>query len=653
MNVLNTLAWWQWLVVAGIPPAIVLLYFLKLKRLPLEVPSTYLWSRTIEDLHVNTIWQRLRRNLLLFLQLLLVGLLIMAMLRPGWQAMQTLDERIIFLIDNSASMSATDERPSRLEQARQRALALVDQMETGHVGMVIAFSDTAQTQSYNESRRALRRQIESIVPTNHRTDIREALQAAAGLANPGLTRLADNQAVNESLPATLYILSDGGFATVPDFSLGNLTPVYVASGQVPYDNLAVVAFATDRNPQHPERMQAFANVANFGAQDATVTLELFLDDQSLDLVELPVAAGKEAGWHFDLPDLEEGMLKVVLQHDDALRLDNVAYTAINRPRPARVLVVSPGNEALRASLDTSQVQELAVVTFAEPPILDTAEHKEQVDAGLYDLIIYDRCQPARMPQANTLFLGSLPPGDQWTAGPPAGPPNIIDIDRTHPLTQLVDMSYVRIAEGRALKPPLGSTVLFDSVIGPLLAIAPRDAFEDAVCGFPLFVEENGETVPNSTWPLRPSFPVFFFNAVRYLGGSRGVQAIGNVPPGSPMTIRSPAVVTEITVTNPQGERTTMRRTNQAPFVYTSTQDLGVYTIQEGSDKEVSHRFAVNLFDRQESDLRPRENLDLGHETVPGQAGFASARRETWKWILLLGLGVLLFEWYVYNRRVYI
>jgi hypothetical protein len=653
MNVLNTLAWWQWLVVAGIPPAIVLLYFLKLKRLPLEVPSTYLWSRTIEDLHVNTIWQRLRRNLLLFLQLLLVGLLIMALLRPGWQAMQTLDERIIFLIDNSASMSATDERPSRLEQARQRALALVDQMETGHVGMVIAFSDTAQTQSYNESRRALRRQIESIAPTNHRTDIREALQAAAGLANPGLTRLADNQAVNESLPATLYILSDGGFATAPDFSLGNLTPVYVASGQAPYDNLAIVAFATDRNPQHPERMQAFANVANFGAQDATVTLELFLDEQSLDLVELPVAAGKEAGWHFDLPDLEDGMLKVVLQQDDALRLDNVAYTAINRPRPARVLVVSPGNEALRAALDTSQVQELAVVTFAEPLILDTAEHKEQVDAGLYDLIIYDRCQPARMPQANTLFLGSLPPGDQWTAGPPSGPPNIIDIDRTHPLTQLVDMSYVRIAEGRALKPPLGSTVLFDSVIGPVLAIAPRDAFEDAVCGFPLFVEENGETVPNSTWPLRPSFPVFFFNAIRYLGGSRGVQAIGNVPPGSPMTIRSPAVVTEITVTNPQGERTTMRRTNQAPFVYTSTQDLGVYTIQEGSDKEVSHRFAVNLFDRQESDLRPRENLDLGHETVPGQAGFAAARRETWKWILLLGLGVLLFEWYVYNRRVYI
>ena len=66
----NMLSWWQWTILAAVPPAIVLLYFLKLKRRPLEVPSTYLWHKSIEDLHVNSIWQRLRRNLLLLLQLL-------------------------------------------------------------------------------------------------------------------------------------------------------------------------------------------------------------------------------------------------------------------------------------------------------------------------------------------------------------------------------------------------------------------------------------------------------------------------------------------------------------------------------------------------------------------------------------------------------
>jgi lipopolysaccharide/colanic/teichoic acid biosynthesis glycosyltransferase len=36
------------------------------------VPSTYLWRRTIQDQRVNALWQRLRRSLLLLLQLLAV-----------------------------------------------------------------------------------------------------------------------------------------------------------------------------------------------------------------------------------------------------------------------------------------------------------------------------------------------------------------------------------------------------------------------------------------------------------------------------------------------------------------------------------------------------------------------------------------------------
>src|SRR4029450_13008120 len=51
-DIINMLPWWQWGLLGLVPPAIIALYFLKLRRLPLEVPSTYLWSRTIEDLHV-------------------------------------------------------------------------------------------------------------------------------------------------------------------------------------------------------------------------------------------------------------------------------------------------------------------------------------------------------------------------------------------------------------------------------------------------------------------------------------------------------------------------------------------------------------------------------------------------------------------------
>ena len=87
--------YWPWLILASLPPLLILLYFLKLKRRPLEVPSTFLWHRTIEDLHVNSLWQRIRTSLLLFLQLLFVALLMIALLRPNWQSTQSIDERLI------------------------------------------------------------------------------------------------------------------------------------------------------------------------------------------------------------------------------------------------------------------------------------------------------------------------------------------------------------------------------------------------------------------------------------------------------------------------------------------------------------------------------------------------------------------------------
>ena len=50
MQLINMLSWWQWALLGAVPPALIALYFLKLRRQPLEVPSTFLWKRSIEDL---------------------------------------------------------------------------------------------------------------------------------------------------------------------------------------------------------------------------------------------------------------------------------------------------------------------------------------------------------------------------------------------------------------------------------------------------------------------------------------------------------------------------------------------------------------------------------------------------------------------------
>src|SRR5450759_325786 len=129
-----------WAVLAGVPVGIIALYFLKLRRRPVQVPSTLLWRRSIEDLHVNSLFQRLRRNLLLFLQLLAVALALLALAGPRLRGTTMPGQRFVVAIDDSASMAATDVAPSRLVKAKEAAKAIIEGMDRDDLAMVIAFS---------------------------------------------------------------------------------------------------------------------------------------------------------------------------------------------------------------------------------------------------------------------------------------------------------------------------------------------------------------------------------------------------------------------------------------------------------------------------------------------------------------------------------
>ena len=75
--------------------------------------------------------------------------------------------------------------------------------------------------------------------------------------------------------------------------------------------------------------------------------------------------------------------------------------------------------------------------------------------------------------------------------------------------------------------------------------------------------------------------------------------------------------------------------------------------------------AVNLFDRDESDVRLRarqdgekgiqtvESLEIGYTEVVAESPASPMRKELWTALLLAALAVLVLEWYIYNRRVYV
>lgn len=700
----NTLSPWQWALLALVPPGIVALYFLKLRRQPLEVPSTYLWRRSIEDMHVNSLWQRLRQNLLLFLQLLLVALAMLALLRPGWEGSKLDGDRFIFLVDNSASMSATDVEgaKNRLEEAKKVVGGLIDQMDSGMTAMLVSFADTPQVvQEFTNNRRLLRERLETIEPTVRGTDLKGALELADGLANPSRMPIKEGDKeidIVEAQPATLYILSDGRFEDVKGFSLGNLKPYYVPLGSLEAKNLAITAFSTRRGEAHPEQRQAFVQVSNFTEAAQKATVELQHDGSFLDAKEVEVPAGESAGVVFPLADAPPGKLTAKLKYDlgdkvtrDALQQDDTAYAALNEAKPGKVLVVTPGNTALEVALGTERATKLGTIEIKKPDYLTSADYKRDADAGAYNLIIFDQCAPAAPPRANTLYIGQVPPGDEWRGGratpaaadakaspeatkaaatavvaelPRASQPQIVDWDRSHPVLANVELGNVDLLDSILLNPPPGATVLIDSTSGPIGAIAPRDAYQDAVLGFEIIGhDKDGNVLPNTNWPRKLSFPTFCLNVLEFLAGGTEDSQLASTRPGRPVEIRTAGNTPELTVIDPTKAEHKVRRTAQDIFQYQNTGDLGVYEVLRGD--QVIERFAVNLFDRQESDVRVRPtqggaastiqpaDIKIGNTDVQATLGRTPSRIEAWKFVLACALFVLILEWYIYNRRVYL
>jgi len=655
---------WQWLILAAIPPAIIALYFLKLRRQPLLVPSTYLWRKSIEDLHVNSFWQRLRRNLLLLLQLLLLLLLFLALLNPTWQGSQLSGHRFIYLVDNSASMSATDvknqDASTRLDLAKRRVAELIDGMKPGDVAMLISFSDTGYVvQERTENKRELKRQLQAIQPTQRTTSIKEALRLATGLAHgnrPARTGSPEKPAAVPDAteePATLLVLSDFRFDDAPDFSAGHLLPKLILIGSPDARNVAITSFAARRYEDKPQDLEAVARMDNFSDQERKVAAELSLDGRLIDSREVTLPPQGQQTVAFPLANIDTGALTLRIDVQDDLAIDNTAYTVIQPPRRGRVLFVSPGSKEWEKALRTGEAGKVGNVTRQGPQYLLTDEYQRHADAGEWDLIIYDRCTPKKMPRANTFWIGRIPPDEQWKKGERVEVPTIIDTERTHPLMQKIEVGDFIIAEAALLKPPPGGVSLFDAAEGSIFAVAPRESFQDAVLGFEFDgVNAKGEPVNNTNWPLRSSFPLFVHELLLFLGSGITVGEADVLRPGRAAELKSMTAGVTAQVRTPGG-RTVSLPVSGETLSFTGTDEVGVYEVQQGPGPV--RQFAVNLFSPAESEVRtrPEQRFHAGDATISPGENWETVRVSIFKALLLLALAVLMVEWYIYNRRVYV
>lgn len=702
-------------VLLSLPFLLVLLYFLKLKRKALQVPSTFLWKKSIEDLHVNSLFQWLRKNVLLLLQLLAVLGLIYSILAPKFFARGGQGRRYVILVDNSASMGATDVAPNRLALAKDAAIAEIDGAGDSDAGMVIAFNSAAEIrQSFTTNKHVLKQAVSDIQPTFRPTRIEEALSLADSLANP--TRSTEDVAVRpddsprsyvqqaESETTAVHLFSDGRFPDAPDFATGNLRVQFHAIGQPgpKVDNIGIVGFSATRDDLDPTRMFVSVRVLNFREtmSPAKVNLTVYIEnklhkeyekaadvparvsDAPKPAQESPEPEAKandtglkdlpardlpgEANLTFEVPDIDDRQ-EVVLRarlvgNKDVFPADDEAFLVVGVVRKASVLLVGPPNPVLSAFFDDAATRVVCEVTkLNKDELSDKSKYLEPAQQGLYDLVIFDRCAPERedqMPQANTVFVGRPPP--PWQAVDQKQPegksvervdqPAIKGWTNQHGLLRyLTGLHEVGLYEGYRIGglPPKTPKLIEGDRDLLLMFTLSRGPYTDAVLAFPIIDDIGGW---NTNWPMLPSFPLFWRNVLYTLGNIRDASAEENVQPGQVKTLKPGPGINKLQVTPPNnGPPAQLDRGTRADFAFGLTDQMGVYS---ASWVNGSRRFAVNLLDPDESNLQPRPGIRIGAETVT--AGTPDKRpRELWKWLVLAALAVVLVEWYVYNKRVFV
>src|SRR6516165_2773682 len=115
MNLANPMG----LIWASLAIPIVIFYILKIRLRRVPVSTVLFWRQIFEEKQPRSIWQHLRHLLSLLVQLLFLMLLVLALGEPFFKWELLAARRLVLVVDNSASMNATDVAPTRLEAAKK------------------------------------------------------------------------------------------------------------------------------------------------------------------------------------------------------------------------------------------------------------------------------------------------------------------------------------------------------------------------------------------------------------------------------------------------------------------------------------------------------------------------------------------------------
>ncbi len=357
---------------------IFILYLIQSRYRPQVVASLLLWKRMARDLEAEASWRRPRWDWLLVLQLLVALCAALALARPA--ILGGGGQRLVVVLDTSASMAARDVPPTRFAAARQQVVDTVNAAAADARVSLVSAGLKPRVLVENGSPATVLSALDGLQPEPNAADLASAIRVAAGIAAPA--------AANGS---QVVVLTDGAMELeIPQQSVPVAFKLVGGGGQ----NVAISEVTLRRPIDRADYLAGFARVVNFGPDAHSTSMIVLADSLAVDRSPVQVPGVGHADTTFHVP-ADAQTVSVLLTDRDPLaagdRVDVQGYA-----RWAR-------NATIVSDAPSAWERVLAVVPDLSTRSIKPADFAPG-DYGPNDIVLFDNVLPTQLPKSPTVIV---------------------------------------------------------------------------------------------------------------------------------------------------------------------------------------------------------------------------------------------------------
>lgn len=580
-------------------PILILMYILKQRYEERQVSSLYLWQQVIMDLDATSPFQRLKKNILFFLQLLILLLCIFALTNPFVWWKNNNYQNLVIVVDTSGSMSSIGEKDTKLEEAKDKAEALINSLSYKSKITLISTARNFKVEiSGSSDKKGVLNKLKAIEPTNSAGNIEDAYSLVKAICDQ-----------YESYRVVYF--TDNGV------DLKGLNGEVIKLGpHRPNVSLDYIAQSGSNNG-----LKVMVRVTNHSGDKSDAEICLYGEDKLISIKNEELNAGETKTIYFDNVPETNKYLYAELTKQDGILEDNKIYSIVKQKDAKKILLSTEQNVFLEKALNLLKDIEL----FKTSP-------GEKVNKE-FDLYIYDGNYQSELPQkGNILFVNPEKDNLFFKIGQELVGDKATII--THAITKYMNNSDFVISKVKAIELPYWAS--------PLIKVGEQNAsFAGELKGQKIAVV--GFDLHNSDFPLTPEFPIFVNNLMSYLI-ERDTMSSTQYSCGDGIDINPLPEAEKLFIKSPDG--TKIELSSKYPISpFEKTYSPGIYEVsQKVAEEEVGKLVAVN-FPISESSF---DNVELENSVVSSSDSNMGGVNLL-NILLVLALLVLTVEWVAYTR----